>query len=73
MIPPALQISTYLIKKLKINSDFLKKNTPEVTLLCLIPVFITCFIYIAIIPSTYADKGAYSIRPTLHLIPMYEY
>ena len=61
MTPPALQISSYFIKnKLKINSGFLKKNTPEVTLLCLIPVFITCFIYIALIPSTYADKGAYS-------------
>ena len=61
MTPPALQIGSNLIKsKLKINSDFLKKNRPEVTLLCLIPVFITCFIYIALIPSTYVDKGAYS-------------
>ena len=61
MTPPALQIGSNLIKsKLKIKSNFLKESTPEVTLLCLIPVFITCFIYIALIPSTYADKGAYS-------------
>ncbi len=64
MTPPALQIVSNLIKrKLNINSDYLKKNRLEVTLLLLIPVFITSFIYIALIPSAYADKGAYS-NPT---------
>ena len=59
--PPALQITSNLIKsKFKKSTDFLISNNLETALLKLVPVFIISFIYIALIPSTYADKGAYS-------------
>lgn len=60
LTPPVLQLTSNLShKRSKGNRNFWKENKLEITLLGLIPVFITCFIYIALIPSSYASKGTY--------------
>ena len=60
LTPPALQLASNLYhKKSDENRNFWKEGKLEIALLSLAPVFVTCFVYMALIPSSYASKGAY--------------
>jgi hypothetical protein len=64
LTPPALQLASNLYhKRSKENKNFWKENKLEISLLSLTPVFITCFVYMALIPSSYANQGVYG-EPT---------
>ena len=71
LTPPVLQLASNLShKRSKGNRNFWKENKLEITLLGLIPVFITCFTYIALIPSSYASKGTYGDSTGFYFPPM---